>query len=100
MSGKKKTAPKRVIVGNGSKGFSLKLCLLCGIVRDRHRYHGSTAFARRDRQGSAAHDIKPLPDVIKCGMRPAFIGGVKTDAVVVHNELSSGICVSCPDGDM
>ena len=48
----------------------------------------------------ATHHFKPLPDVIKCGMRPAFIGGVKTGAIVIHDDLSAGIRVQCPDGDV
>ena len=59
-------------------------------ARDRHRHHGSAAVSRRDRQAPAAHDCKPLPDVLQGDMRLAVIGGDIAAAVVRYGDLASG----------
>ena len=73
---------------------------ILSILRDRYHHHGSSAIIRRDRQESAAHDRKSLPDVFECNMGFAVINGVKTAAVIRNCDLTAVIRLSCPDQDV
>ena len=73
---------------------------LFGAVRDRYRHRGSAALAGLYSHTPSAHHFKPLPDVFQCSMRLIFVSRLKTGAVVFHDDMSTGVRVPCPDGDV
>ena len=73
---------------------------MCGTVRDRYRHDSSTALIWFYGQAPTAHHLKPLSDVYKGDTGGAVLGGVKTAAIVFHDDLSAGIRVPRFYGDV
>ena len=74
-----------------------QLFLSFGTVRDRYRHNGSASFAGDCCHTPAAHHFKPLPNVFKCGMGFALIGGIEARTGIFHGDLGDGTSASTLD---
>ena len=68
--------------------------------RDHDLHHRASAVPGSDGYGAAAHHFQPLPDICQSGLGCAFVGGIKTGSVILHDDLNPCFRALCPDEDV
>ena len=65
--------------------------------RDRYFHRRTAHFTQGDGEGAAEHHIESVEDVVQSDMRFVVVGRLKTGTVVLYDDLTCRIRLSCGD---